>query len=136
VSNSDQFGRSGIPCIRGGGDSADGFTLLEIIVALTILGLIAAALMPGTSDVLRLATRAAGEREAVLLAESKLAELSVGRLEPGSHSGVEPGSLSWRTEIESLAASPSLARFAATVTVQPARGTPVRLATILLGPLP
>lgn len=124
------------PVHRPHSGGTSGFTLLEIIVALTILGLIAAALMPGTSNLLRLATRAAGEREAVLLAESKLAELGAGRLEAGSRSGIEAGDLAWRAEIEPLAASASLARFAVAVTVQPARGSPVRLATIMLGPLP
>jgi general secretion pathway protein I len=111
-----------------------GFTLLEIIVALTILGLIAAALLPGAGSVLRLSVRAAGEREAVLLAESKLAELGAGRLEPGSRSGVATGDLAWRTDIEPIDATAVLARFAVGVTVQPAHGNPVHLASIMLGP--
>ena len=115
---------------------ADGFTLLEIIVALTILGLLAAALLPAMSSTLRLAGHAAGEREAVLLAESKLAELGAGRLEPGSRSGVEAGSLAWRSEVAADAITPALARFSVAVTVTPTSGAPVRLATILLGPAP
>ena len=114
-------------------DSA-GFTLLEIIVALMILGLMAAALMPAMGGSLKLASRAAGEREAILFAESKLAELGAGRVEPGSSGGREPGGLVWHADIVAEAATPALARYSVSVTVQPASGAPVRLATILLGP--
>jgi len=114
-------------------DSA-GFTLLEIIVALVILGLAAAALMPGISTSLKLTTRSAGEREAILFAESKLAEIGAGRLEPGMRSGVAPGGLAWRADISADATTPSLARFSVLLTVQPSAGPAVHLATMLLGP--
>jgi general secretion pathway protein I len=113
-----------------------GFTLLEIIIALGILSLVAAALMPALNGSLRLSSRAAGEREAVLLAESKLAELGAGRLEPGSRSGREAGALAWRSDISLAASTPALARYSVSVTVQPAQGAPVRLSTTLLGPAP
>ena len=114
--------------------SRAGFTLLEIIVALMILGFVAAAAMPGIGRSLALATHAAGEREAVLLAESKLAELGAGPIAPGTRAGREAGGLAWRADIEAVDASPALARFSLTVTVRPASGAPVRLATTLLGP--
>ena len=103
-------------------------------MALMILGLAAAALLPAMGASLKLTARAAGEREAVLFAESKLAELGAGRIEPGTRSGTEDNGLTWRAEISRDAASPALARFALTLTVQPRSGPPVRLATTLLGP--
>lgn len=110
-----------------------GFTLLEILVALMILGLVAAAVMRGMSTSLKLTARAAGEREAILFAESKLAEIGAGRLQPGTQSGVAPGGLAWRADILVDGATPTLARFSVALTVQPSAGPPVRLATILLG---
>jgi general secretion pathway protein I len=111
-----------------------GFTLLEIILALGILSLAVAALLPAFNSSLRLSSRAAGEREAVLFAESKLAEIGAGRIEPGSRSGRAEGALSWQSDVALTASTPAVARYSVSVTVQPAQGAPVRLSTILLGP--
>lgn len=117
-------------------EGAAGFTLLEIIVAMTILALTVALLMPGIANALRLQTGADGERAATLLAQSKLAEIAAGRVEPGARSGVADGALAWRSEVTPLSSGVALASFAVAVTVQPQRGPAVRLATVMLGSPP
>ena len=113
-----------------------GFTLLEILVALAILALAAAALLPAMGGSLTLARHAAGTREAMLFAESKLAELSAQRPAAGRMSGTAPGGLAWRADILQESATPTLARYSLSLSVQPASGPPVRLDSVLLGAMP
>src|SRR5712692_6472327 len=88
-------------------DRARGFTLLEIVVALTIAGLALVGLFrAGSGGVL--AVDAAGRyNEAVERAQSHLA--AVGRLAvitPGDNEGEDGGAYRWRVRILPLAAWP------------------------------
>ena len=81
---------------------AGGFTLLEVLVAFTILAIALTALIQAFSQGLRASTVAEDRATAVLLARSKLAE--VGRsvsLEEGDRSGDLEKGLGWRLTISS-----------------------------------
>jgi prepilin-type N-terminal cleavage/methylation domain-containing protein len=110
---------------------ARGFTLLEVAVALVILALGLAALLPLFTTGLRLAGEASRDRAALRLAQSKLAELQAAAV-PGESAGVE-GGLSWRLRVEPVTpAPPRLAAFVVRVTVT-GPGRPVTLQSAVLG---
>ena len=77
-----------------------GFTLLEVVIALALLGLVLAALSQGVRGALIGSDKAGGLQTALTLAESRLAELGVaGKLQPGTESG-DVGGLHWTTRVE------------------------------------
>ncbi len=81
-------------------NSMRGFTLIEILVALTLFAVVGGTLLQLFSQGLRSA-RIAGEHEhAVLLARSKLTELQAyTQLRPGSYSGNFDNGYRWRADL-------------------------------------
>ena len=81
-------------------NSARGFTLIEILVALTMFAVVGGTLLQLFTQGLR-STRIAGEHEyAVLLARSKLTELQAyTQLRPGSYSGTFDNGYRWRADL-------------------------------------
>ena len=77
-----------------------GFTLIEILVALTMFAVVGGSLLQLFSQGLRSA-RIAGEHEhAVLLARSKLTELQAYReLKPGSYKGTFDDDYRWQADL-------------------------------------
>ena len=78
--------------------ASGGFSLLEVLVAFVILALALSVIMQIFSGGLRNAALADDYSRAVLLAESRLAELSVQPLE-GETRGEFDGKYSWRSTI-------------------------------------
>jgi general secretion pathway protein I len=84
-----------------------GFTLLEVLVAFTLLALFFGALFQVFASGLAVTRSGETHSRAVLLAKSKLAEIGADhRIGPGSHSGVfdhgarEGPRYRWRAELE------------------------------------
>ena len=78
-----------------------GFTLLEVIVALAILGTAVVASIQGFAGGLRLLKLAGDHQQAILLADQKLREVTV--FEDGKEEGTE-GPFTWERTIEAQAA--------------------------------
>lgn len=126
-------------------DGSAGFTLVEVMVALAVLALTAAAVFPQFGGALRLGAAAERERAALLVAQSVLAAVGAGPLPPG---GIAEGAAGdgwvWRVGLRPLAlpdapggASPVLRPFEAVATVGPPDGRPLaRLTTVVLGRAP
>lgn len=77
-----------------------GFTLIEVLVAFAILAVAFAIVMPLFSDNASSTQKAFNEKEAVLIAESMLAE--VGTTQPlaaAERSGVLAGGFSWTVKV-------------------------------------
>ena len=72
-----------------------GFTLIEALVALAILGVALAAVLRAYGAGFSSAERAAMQTHALLLAESRLAEAMATMSEPGESRG-DAGGYSWR----------------------------------------
>ena len=72
-----------------------GFTLIEALVALAILGVALAAVLRAYGAGFRSAERAEMQTHALLLAESRLAEAATTLTEPGESRGREAG-YAWR----------------------------------------
>ncbi|MGQ9369544.1 prepilin-type N-terminal cleavage/methylation domain-containing protein [Azospirillum sp. ST 5-10] len=122
--------------------AAGGFTLIEVVVALAVLALATAAVLPQFGGALRLGAAAADARTAELVARSVLARL-VAEAGPGPATldGTAGPDLAWRATLVPLAI-PGVAADAplvlrplqATVTVGAPDGAPLaRLATVVLG---
>ncbi len=111
-----------------------GFTLLEIAVALAVLGAVLAAVLPQLSDALRAAVRAGNEREAVLLAQSKLAELEAAPV-LGEASGALPRGYGWRSTVQRFGGPAAAYRATVAVSWNGGRRS-VSLTTVLLAPAP
>ncbi len=80
---------------------ARGFTLVEVLVALVILGLALGVLLRAFSLGLRNADAARAWTEATLYAESKLAEIEAGEgLSPGVQSGRFDERFRWRAQVQ------------------------------------
>jgi len=78
-----------------------GFTLIEVVVALALLGLVLAVLTGSIGTGLASASRAAAIAPPLALAEAKLAAVGVTTpLESGNTSGVEPSGIAWRVSVE------------------------------------
>ena len=78
----------------------DGFTLLEVVVALAVCAMALSALFAGGAASLRAAQIAGGETRAVALARSQMAELHTSAaLRPGSTEGDAPDGLHWRVTV-------------------------------------
>ncbi len=75
-----------------------GFTLIEVLVALLVLGTVAVAVLQLFGGGLRLARAAGDHADAILLASAKLAELEPGPLEEGSATG-ETGPFRWTRRV-------------------------------------
>lgn len=80
--------------------SARGFTLLEILIALTLFALVGGALLQLFHGGLNTVSTAGGHAHAALLARSKLTELQAYRqLQPGVEQGEFEDGFRWRTEL-------------------------------------
>jgi general secretion pathway protein I len=80
-----------------------GFSLLEVVVALAILALALGALYPAFSSAARRAHLVAERDRAVMLADSKLAEIDAAVLRPGIEAGTVDGRYRWRRRVEPYA---------------------------------
>ncbi len=81
----------------------DGFTLVEVLVALVIASIALAALFRGGIDGMVSAGVAGRMEEAMSRAQSRLAALCHGaRLAPGRQSGDDGGGFTWASEIAAL----------------------------------
>jgi general secretion pathway protein I len=88
-----------------------GFSLLEVLVAFSILALSLGALLLVFSTGLRNTALAADYTRAVSLAESKLAEVGARRpLAPGASEGNVDGRYRWQAEVTELAPPEGVAR--------------------------
>jgi type II secretory pathway pseudopilin PulG len=125
---------------RAGG----GFTLLETLVAITLLALLFGALMPVFQQGLSALSSADRHGRAVLLAQSLLEQASAGASSEGAAGEGEEGDYRWVLAREPFAADDGgpttaedgplrLVRLSVTVT-WPGGGEGVRLATLALEP--
>ena len=81
-------------------NGARGFTLVEILVALTLFAVVGGTLLQLFGQGLRSARIASEHEHAVLLARSKLTELQAyTRLRPGSYSGNFNDDYRWRADL-------------------------------------
>ncbi len=86
---------------------ADGFTLLEVLVALVIALIALAVLYQGTIEGLLETRQAERTNEAVARARSRIAALCHGtRLAPGEQSGNDGSGYTWHTRINLTASEP------------------------------
>lgn len=111
-----------------------GFTLIEALVALAILGVALAAVLRAYGAGFRAAERAEAQTQALLIAESKLAEAAATVREAGELRGTE-GAYAWRVTAaphEAEGADKPLLRLE--VRVAGPDGGEVRLATLRLQP--
>jgi general secretion pathway protein I len=77
-----------------------GFTLLEVMIALIIAGLAAAALLAAAGSGLRATQTAAMYDQAIVRAKSRLAAATHGtRLAPGDWRGDDGGGFRWRLRV-------------------------------------
>ena len=84
---------------------ANGFTLVEVLVALVVTALLVAIIFDGLVSTRRAGKVASARRDAVLLAGHLTALASAGLHEPGTRQGRE-GTLSWRVTETTLMRDP------------------------------
>jgi type II secretion system protein I len=129
---------AGSPSPADGRGCRKGFTLLEVLVALAILGFAMVATLQALSGGLEGTRRAKATAQALLLARSLLDRVGTELpLVPGTVSGEAGGAAHWTVRISqhSLANTRArLALFDVVVTVGEVRGEAVSLATLRLGP--
>ncbi len=119
-------------------DGAPGFTLVEILVALAILGLILAAFAQVLSGRVLSAGRIDAETQALLFARSMMDR--VGRdvpLAPGSREGALGNGGTWRLRIapaEGIAPGHGIAAYLVELTVATPRAGPIVLTTLRVSP--
>ena len=88
--------------------SSKAFTLLEVLVALTILGLGVVTLLQIFSLGLRLGARSATRTESAVMAAAVMDELLArGKLPAVPESGRISGAISWKAEVQTRRDSPS-----------------------------
>lgn len=100
------------------GSSQGGFTLIETMIALTILALVVSAVAQALAQSLAMAHRIKTETTLALLAQSKMAEVESSRELPVSDRGRFPGDFSqyaWQVTV-SEGGFPQLQRVEVTVT--------------------
>jgi general secretion pathway protein I len=128
-------------------DRSAGFTLIEVLVALAIVGLALAAVAGVFSNGLVGHETAAGAEEALALAEERLASAgATASLRPGTAKGVFAGRYAWQTtvapydegadikQLEPVKGVPSLYRVAVSVAWQDGRRSrQLSLTTLRLG---
>lgn len=121
---------------------AGGFSLLEVVVALAILVAALGALYPVFASAARRATLVAEHDRAVLIADSKLAEIEGAALRPGSEAGTLEGGYRWQRHVQPFALAeddtgrPALVPYQVTVEVRwgsPARPRSIALTTVRAG---
>ena len=98
----------------------EGFTLLEVLVALVVLATTVVAVLQLFGGGLRLARTAGDHADAALLASAKLADLESGPLTEGATEGIE-GPYRWIRRVSLAPASSRRARYAGD-RAHPARG--------------
>lgn len=115
-----------------------GFTLIEVLVAFALVVLILGAALRLVSGGLNDSDAAERHTLAVLVAESRIAEIgATAPLEPGITEGGAPGGYRWRREIRRLDGPTDddpLPLYAVTVDVAWDNGPGVRLATLRPSP--
>lgn len=120
---------------RGGRGSARGFTLLEVLVALTILAVAIVALMQLSSQGLRLLHLADDYQQAVVVAERVARAAEV--VEEGAQAGQE-GRFQWERRVSLVpvpeeltpGAGPQIRLYALSVAVHWGRGRTLELASL------
>jgi general secretion pathway protein I len=86
--------------------AAAGFTLLEVMIALVIAGLAAAALLASVGSGLQATQTASMYDQAIVRAKSHLAAATHGtRLAPGDWRGDDGGGFRWRLHVAPLASA-------------------------------
>lgn len=79
----------------------DGFTLIEVLVALTILGISLAVLLGAFSQDLAVSGETAVQMRARSLVEALIAQTQVSNaLHPGSRTGETADGISWRVDVQ------------------------------------
>lgn len=89
---------------------ARGFTLLEMLAALTVLALCAAAALGGLAQGARALQQSQGSDRLSLAARSLFEELGEGALQPGQQQGVWDG-VQWTLQIRRQPTAPGLALY-------------------------
>lgn len=121
----------------------DGFTLIEVLVAFTIMALVLGVLLQTFATGLRSLGTAQSYTTAALQARSKLAEIGpVLPLEAGEQAGELADGFAWRARIEPYAPAvpegvpggPRLSGYEVEVTVSWSGGREVSLTTLRLAP--
>ena len=120
---------------RGGRGGARGFTLLEVLVALTILAVAIVAFMQLSSQGLRLLHLADDYQQAVVVADRVARAVEV--LEEGSQAGQE-GRFQWERRVSLVpvpeeltpGAGPQIRLYALSVAVRWGRGRTLELASL------
>jgi prepilin-type N-terminal cleavage/methylation domain-containing protein len=78
-----------------------GFSLIEVVVALALLGLVLAVLIDSVRSGLGSASRAAALAPPLALAEAKLAAVGItAPLAPGDTSGQDASGIGWRVSVD------------------------------------
>ena len=108
-----------------------GFTLIEVLVALVLAGLVFAWAVPTLADSLARARQDTLRRAAIVLAESLVARLDADLAPDGVQTGMA-GALRWQVSATPVAQAGGLRAIAVEVVVTPPRGAGFRLATLRL----
>ncbi len=113
-----------------------GFTLIEVLVALAVMGLGLGAIFQLYGNLFESGARAEKTTQALLIAESKLAEFTIdANLTAGRHSGETKYGYAWTAAITAAddpANSSSVRAFTVTVTVARGNSPPLSLQTFRL----
>ena len=122
----------------GHGGTPRGFTLIEVLVAFALVALILGAALRLVSGGLTDSDAAERHTLAVLVAESRIAEIGVTvPLAPGVTEGIAHGDYRWRREVRALDGNPAedpLPLYAVTVSVAWEDRPGIRLATLRPAP--
>ena len=117
-------------------DQQGGFTLIEVLVALAVMGLGLGAIFQLYGNLFEGSARAQNSTQALLIAESKLTEYSIAaNLTAGRHSGETKDGYAWSADIAEFIDDANTSQIKAfTVTITVGRGTspPLSLQTLRL----